>query len=193
MLSDLLLPSMITASSRTLSCSNWSWSCSYMHVHMSPRSCMLAVLCCGSAYLWVPMYNSHFNSIRVMLAYVLSGPTGSNSTLVCDTVAPGDQRSDVWHAVAHGCFPAQHQSGISSHVKQAHATWNFNADTKASRTLHPPPFPILMCWGTSSMLDTVISIPDLQGASHDGGSHLKSSLERHGNEHKGLISRCCNK
>ena len=106
----------------------------------SLSSYITAVPGSGSAYLWVFVYNSHLNSIRVMLVYVASSPTGSNSTLVCGTVAPGDQQSDVWHAVAHGCFPAQHQSGISRHVQQAHATWNFNADTKGTRILlisHP--------------------------------------------------------
>lgn len=68
----------------------------------------------SSPRCWVLVYNSHFNRIRVMLAYVASSPSGSNSTLVCGTEAPGDQQSDVWHAVAHGCFPAQHQPGISS-------------------------------------------------------------------------------
>lgn len=98
------------------------------------------VLHTDSAYLWVLVYSSHLNSNRAMLAYVASGPSGSHSTLVCGTVAPGDQRSGVWHAVAHGCFPVQRQSGISSCVKQAHATLNFNADTKTTEiwfTPHP--------------------------------------------------------
>lgn len=86
-----------------------------------------------------------------MLAYVASGPSGSHSTLVCGTVAPGDQRSGVWHAVAHGCFPVQRQSGISSCVKQAHATLNFNADTK-TRSGSPP---ILMCCGTTSSVAAI--------------------------------------
>lgn len=103
-----------------------------------------------------------------MLAYVASSPSGSNSTLVCGTVAPGDQQPDVWHAVAHGCFPAQHQLGISSSVKQAHATWNFNADTEGYQDLAHPP-----SW-------YAVGLPDLCGALHDGvcyaGNHLNTTF-----------------
>lgn len=118
------------------------WLC-ILHVWFKHEKCPnpeCMVLHTDSAYLWVLVYSSHLNSNRAMLAYVASGPSGSHSTLVCGTVAPGDQRSGVWHAVAHGCFPIQRQSGISSCVKQAHATLNFNADTKTTEiwfTPHP--------------------------------------------------------
>lgn len=79
------------------------------------QNILVLIACC---ILTVPgrdlVYNSYFNIITVMLAYVASSPSGSNSTLVCGTVAPGDQQFDVWHAVAHGCVPAQHQPRISS-------------------------------------------------------------------------------
>lgn len=127
----------------------------HIHVWFKHETCPnpeCMVLHTDSAYLWVLVYSSHLNSNRAMLAYVASGPSGSHSTLVCGTVAPGDQRSGVWHAVAHGCFPVQRQSGISSCVKQAHATLNFNADTKTTEIWSTP---ILMCCGTTSSVAAI--------------------------------------
>lgn len=114
------------------------YMCGLSMRNVQTLSAWCMVLHTDSAYLWVLVCSSHLNSNRAMLAYVASGPSGSHSTLVCGTVAPGDQRSGVWHAVAHGCFPVQRQSGISSCVKQAHATLNFNADTKTTEIWFTP-------------------------------------------------------
>lgn len=77
-----------------------------------------------------------------MLAYVTSGPSWSNSTLVYGTVAPGDQDCDVWHAVAHGCVPAQHQPGINSGPMPPETlmmTWRLTGSSSSF---------MLMCSGT---------------------------------------------